>query len=48
MIAALAIAFYIRGEDIEMNDNTAYSTHVTDQPALTDESQYEDLNSLQL
>ena len=46
MIAALA--FYIRDGDIEMNDNTAYSTQVTDQPALTDESHYEDLSSLQL
>ena len=46
MIAALA--FYIRDGDIEMNNNAAYSTHVTGQPALIDESQYEDLNSLQL
>ena len=45
MIAALA--FYI-SSGIEMDDNTAYSTHVTDQPALTDESQYEDVKSLQL
>ena len=45
MIAALA--FYIRG-GIEMDDNSAYSTHVTDQPALTDEPLYEDVKSLQL